>query len=223
MSLEQFRTNFKVLHENWGYRFNTEPNYEDRTQGDLRPFQHLTDYIMRYLEQGFVTEPDVRTMFGVDFYKSGRTFNVSDAALRTYLEQCGPFFIDNRDACKTAYAYLKSCDPSSTRCLLQVALRWTAVVRKFVRRLAIGKAIKISDFTDKIKKAALKECTLYLRKEHAAKLQAENVEDALQEVQEFDPDTTASDTSEGTSDAIDLVSSDDELVIDLTNELKLRL
>lgn len=62
-----------------------------------------------------------------------------------------------------------------------------------------------------------------ITKEHAAKLQAENVEDALREVQEFDPDRTASDTSEGTSDAIDLVSSDDELVIDLTDSLKLRL
>jgi len=222
MSLEEFRTNFKVLHENWGYRFNTEPNYEDRTQGDLRPFQHLTDYIMRYLEQGFVTEPDVRTMFGVDFYKSGRTFNVSDAALRTYLEQCGPFFIDNGDACKNAYAYLKPCDPSSTRCLLQVALRWTAVVRKYVRRLAIGKDIEISSFTDKIKKAALKECKIYLRKEHAAKLQAKNVEDAIREVQEFNPDTSASETSEGTSDESE-GTSDEELVIDLTNELQLRL
>lgn len=231
MSLEQFRTNFKVLHENWGYRFNTEPNYEDRTEGDLRPFQHLTDYLMRYLQQGFVTESDVRTLFGVDFYKSGRAFNVSDAALITYLEQCGPFFSANRDTCKTAYAYLKGCDPSSTRCLLQVSLRWAAVVRKYVRRLELGNEIKISGFTKKIKKVTLKECKTYLRKEHGARLRAKNVEDAIQEVQEFDPDTTESDTSEGTSDEpdgtseIDLVSSDDEVVqvIDLTDSLKLRL
>ena len=217
MSLEQFRTNFKVLHQNWGYRFNTNPNYEDRTQGDLRPFQHLTDYLMRYLQQGFVTESDVRTMFGVDFYKSGRAFNVSNAALRTYLEQCGPFFPANRDTCKSAYAYLKSCDPSSTRCLLQVSLRWTAVVRKYVEKLNLGKEISISSFTTRIKKATLKECRSYLRKEHDAKLRAKNVEDAIREVQEFDPDTTESHTSEGTSD--------DEVVqvIDLTNELKLRL
>ena len=216
MSLEEFRRNFKVLQENWGYRFNTDPNYEDRTQGDLRPFQHLTDYIMRYLEQGFETDSDVRTMFGVDFYKSGRAFNVTDAALKTYLEQCGPFFTDNRDTCKTAYAYLKGCDASSTRCLLQVSLRWTAVIRKYVQRLVKGKDIEISSFTDEIKKAALKECISYLRKEHDAKLRAKNVEDAIREVQEFDSDTSESDTS-------DAISTDEEMVIDLTDALKLRL
>lgn len=258
MSLEQFRTNFKQLHENWGYGFNTEPNYEDISHGTFRPFQHLTDFLMRYLYNGAGSEGDQKTMKDVVFYDPNREqmFNVTDAVLISYLKKCGPFFIDNRIACKGAYAYVKGCDPSSIRCLLQVALKWTAVVRKYVRRLRLGKAIKISDFTTRIKSDTLEEIDTYLDVEHGTGLKAaikkyneENEEKKyhvdlkadtvkgaiLLMIQYYDSDTSASDTSDvsseidlvssdGTSE-IDLVSSDDEVVqvVDLTKSLKLRL
>ena len=234
MSLEQFRTNFKVLHENWGYGFITEPNYEDISHGTFRPFQHLTDFLMRYLYNGVGSEGDQKTMKDVVFYDPNREqmFNVTDAVLISYLKKCGPFFMDNRLACKDAYAYVKDCDPSSIRCLLQVALKWTAVVRKYVKRLEKKKPIKISDFTGRIKHVTLTEIDTYLKEEHSTDLEADTVEGAIAlMIQYYDSDTSASDTSEGTSDEpdgtseIDLVSSDDEVVqvIDLTDSLKLRL
>lgn len=213
MSLIEFRSKFKVLYEKWGYRFKTNPNYEARTRGDLRPFQHLTDYLMRYLQQGFVMESDVRTMIAVDFYVAGRDFNVSDAALRTYLELCGVFFRENRDTCTSAYAYLSHCEPSSTRCLLQIAFRWAAVVWSYVVKLDKGENINIRDFTETIYVTTLTECKLYIEGVHGIGQNAGNIEEAIQEIQEFD--TPYSDPDDPVSE--------DEVVIDVSNNLQIRL
>jgi len=181
--LAAFREQFKELHEKWGYRFEADPNYEDLTAGDLRQFQHLTDYLMRFLEQGGANSTDVKTMIGVDFYVRGRDFNVSAEALEKYLRVCGPFYTANEQECKDAKEFLKTCPPSIERCLLTVSLKWTSVVRKYVRKQNKGKEIRISSFTREIKETALQECEKYLKKVHNRTLQADNIEAAIEEVQ----------------------------------------
>ena len=216
MSLSEFATRFKVLHEKWGYRWDTDPNYENKTNGDLRQFQHLTDYIMRFLSQnGNVYETDVKTMFGVDFYTPGREFNISDAALEKYLKDCGPYFMENRETCKQAYTYLKSCSPSSTRCLLQLSLRWMKIIRKYYMRYRKKKKLSIKSFTKLIKATAISECREYIKEMFGDKINANSVKDAIQQIQEYDVDT-----SSGTSD---YTSEEDTVdVIDLT-DTRLRL
>ena len=210
MSLSEFATRFKVLHERWGYRWDTDPNYEFLTNGELRQFQHLTDYIMRFLAQnGNIFDSDVNTMFGVKFYIRGNSFSVTDAALTKYLKDCGPYFKANRKVCKQAYDYLKTCPPSSTRCLLQVSLQWMKVVRKYRMRYKKNKNIKISSFTKLIKATAILECRTYIKETFGDKIKAKSVKDAIKKVQEYDVDT-----SSGTSD---YTSEEDTVdVIDLT-------
>lgn len=181
--LADFREQFKELHEKWGYRYEAEPNYEELTANDLRQFQHLTDYLMRFLQQGAAYSTDVRTMVGVDFYVRGRPFNVSAEALENYLRVCGPFYTANEQKCKDAKKFLKKCRPSMERCLLSISLRWTSVVRMYVRKQNKGKEIRISSFTTAIKKAALEECEKYLKKVHGRTLRADNIEGAIEEVQ----------------------------------------
>ena len=184
MSLASFQKEFKILHEKWGYHWEADPNYEDLTANDLRQFQHLTDYLMRFLAQGYVGVGDVETMFGVDFYKPPPrdAFNVTSQALKTYLKTCGPFFMEYQQKCVDAKKYLKTCPPSVERCFLTVALSWTRVVRKFVRKLYAEKDISIMEFTEKIKNAALNECEKYLNKVHRKGLVAETIEVAFTEV-----------------------------------------
>lgn len=213
MSLQGFVDRFKTLQENWGYRENNNSHskYEEITnkKTSLRQFQHLTDYIMRFLEQnGNVFETDVRTMFGVDFYKPGNPFNVTDAALKQYLKDCGPYFKANRAICKQAYTYVKTCPPSSTRCLLQVSLQWMKMIRKYYIRYVKKKKLSIKSFTKLIKSAAISECRSYVNDEFADSLDARSVKEAIQEVQEYDTLT-----SSGTSD---YTSEEDIEVIDLT-------
>lgn len=196
MSLSEFATRFKVLHERWGYRWDTDPNYETLTCGDLRQFQHLTDYIMRFLAQnGNIFDSDVDTMFGVKLYIRGSRFNVTDAALTKYIKDCGPYFKANRKVCKQAYDYLKTCPPSSTRCLLQVSLQWMKIVRKYRMRYKKKKDIKISSFTKLIKATAILECRAHIKETFGDKLKAKSVKSAIKQVQEYDVDT-----SSGTSD-----------------------
>jgi len=198
MSLSEFATRFKVLHERWGYRWDTDPNYETKTNDVLRQFQHLTDYIMRFLSQnGNIFDADVNTMFGVKFYIPRSAFNVTDAALTNYIKDCGPYFKANRKVCKQAYDYLKTCPPSSTRCLLQVSLQWMKIVRKYRMRYKKKKDIKISSFTKLIKATAILECRTYIKETFGDKLKAKSVKSAIKQVQEYDVDT-----SSGTSDYI---------------------
>lgn len=216
MSLSEFATRFKVLHERWGYRWDTDPNYENITNGDLRQFQHLTDYIMRFLSQnGNIFESDVSTMFGVKFYIRGSRFNVTDAALTKYIKDCGPYFKANRKVCKQAYDYVKTCPPSSTRCLLQVSLQWMKIVRKYRMRYKKKKDIKLSSFTKLIRATAISECRAYIKETFGDELRATSVKDAIKQVQQYDVDT-----SSGTSD---YTSEEDNVdVIDLT-DTQLRL
>lgn len=212
MSLQGFADQFKVLHERWGYRWDSDPNYEKRTEGDLRQFQHLTDYIMRFLSQnGNVFETDVRTMFGVDFYTPGSHFNVTDAALEQYLKDCGPYFKANRAICKQAYTYVKTCPPSSTRCLLQVSLHWMKMIRKYYIRYEKKKKLSIKSFTKLIKSTTISECRSYIDKEYADSLDARSVREAIQKVQEYDVFTssgTSDDTSEEEIEVIDLTGTE---------------
>ena len=196
MSLPEFVTLFKVLHERWGYSWDTDPNYENKTNGDLRQFQHLTDYIMRFLSRnGNTFDEDVRTMFGVTFYIPRSDFNVTDNALTKYLKECGPYFKANRKLCKQAYDYVKTCPPSSTRCILQVSLKWMRMVRKYYIRYRKQKKNKISSFTKLIKATAISECRAYIEESFGDTLNARSVKDAIRQVQEYDVDT-----SSGTSD-----------------------
>ena len=183
--LVTFRERFKVLRQKWGYRYEADPNYEEMTVGDLRQFQHLTDYLMRFLAQGFVTDTDVKTMIGVDFYIPPRDgelvnpFSVPSEVLKKYLTDCGPFFMEYTKTCMDAKKYLRRCPASMEKCLLMVALSWTSVVRKHVRKLNNEQDISIRKFTKKIKKAALDECRTYL-----GSLRADNIKDAFIEVKE---------------------------------------
>ena len=213
MSLSEFATRFKVLHERWGYRWDTNPNYETKTKGYLRQFQHITDYIMRFLAQnGNIFDSDVDTMFGVKFYIRGSRFNVTDAALTKYIKDCGPYFKANRKVCKKAYDYLKSCPPSSTRCLLQVSLQWMKIVRKYRMRYKKKKNIKISSFTKLIKATAILECRTYIKETFGDKIKAKSVKDAIKQVQEYDVDT-----SSGTSD----YTSEEDIVEHTGTQLRL--
>ena len=78
-----------------------------------------------------------------------------------------------------AKKYLRRCPASMEKCLLMVALSWTSVVRKHVRKLNNEQDISIRKFTKKIQKAALDECRTYL-----GSLRADNIEDAFIEVKE---------------------------------------
>ena len=93
MSLAEFAQQFKVLHERWGYRYpgGDHSAYEDKTHQGLNEFQKLTDYFMRFLEQGaYVAPVDVRRMFiDYDFYVEGSAFNLTDDIFVTYLKECG--------------------------------------------------------------------------------------------------------------------------------------
>jgi len=192
-TLAKFQEKFKVLHEKWGYGYDADPNYETITHGNFRVFQHLTDCLMRYLYRGCTTLVDQRTMRDVVFYKAGGLFNVTDVVFRSYLEQCGPFFINNRNNELRAYKYLKKCDPSSITCLLRVSLKWARVVRLHAKDHAEGKTVTISGFTNEIRAAALTEIEQYLEAEHS-----DDIEDAVEKynnknrfngVEVLDPDT----------------------------------
>ena len=175
-TLDNFRETFKVMHEKWGYGFDTypNPNYEDITHGNFRVFQHLTDCLMRYLYNGLGTLVDQLTMTDVVFYKEGSEFNVTDSVFRSYLEQCGPFFKRNRNEELQAYRYLKRCGPSSLACLLRVSLKWARLVRIYAKNHAEGNLVTISRFTQDIKFAALVEIGKYLDEEHS-----EDIQDAV--------------------------------------------
>ncbi len=219
MSLAEFAQQFKVLHERWGYRYpgGDHSAYEDKTYQGLNEFQKLTDYFMRFLEQGaYVAPVDVRRMFiDYDLYVEGSDSNLSDDILVTYLKECGPYFKANRTLCIEAYKYLKSCPPSSTRCLLQVSLQWMKVIRKYHVRYTKQKDIRIRSFKRLLKATAIAECQKYVKEEHGDTLDVNTVKDAILQLQEYDVDT-----SSGTSD----YTSEEETVdvIDLTGS-QLRL
>ena len=179
-TLADFREEFKSMHVEWGYGIEDDPNsekpnYERITHGDFRQFQHLTDCLMRFLYRGDTMLVDQLTMTDVVFYKPGGEFNVTDAVFRSYLEKCGPFFINNRNKELRAYRFLKKCDPSSITCLLRVSLKWARVVRKYAKKHAEGNTVTISDFTEKIKAAALREIDEYLEEWHS-----DDIEDAVE-------------------------------------------
>lgn len=211
-TLAEFREKFKPMHMLWGYRFEADPNYENLTANDLRQFQHLTDYLMRFLEGGFVKD-DARTMIAVDFYKEGREFNVTDAVFRSYLDQCGDFFLDNRNEEIRAYRYLKKCDPSSTTCLLRVSLKWARVVRVYAKNHREGTPVTISGFTEEIRATALTEIENYLEAEHS-----DDIEDAVDNYNQknrfYNVDVLEADTVKGAIMAMihyyDPESSDDD-------------
>ena len=174
-TLAEFREKFKVMHEKWGYGYAADPNYETITHGNFRAFQHLTDCLMRYLYRGYTNLVDQLTMTDVVFYKPGGEFNVTENVFKSYLEQCGPFFINNRNTELKAYKYLKKCDPSSITCLLRVSLKWARVVRIYATNHKEGTPVTISGFTDEIKSAALTEIEQYLDVEHS-----DDIEDAVE-------------------------------------------
>ena len=213
MSLAEFADKFKVLHERWGYRYpgTDHSAYEDKTHQGLNEFQHLTDYIMRFLAQDAYASPvDVRRMFiDSNFYVDGGDFNMTDETFAQYLEQCGPYFKANRSLCREAYKYVKTCPPSSTRCLLQVSLQWMKVIRKYYMRYMKKKPCHIRSFKRLLKATAISECRMYIQNEYGDTIEATTVQEAILQVQEYDVDT-----SSGTSD---YTSEEDTVdVIDLT-------
>ena len=220
-TLAKFREKFKVLHENWGYGFAADPNYEAITHGNFRVFQHLTDFLMRYLYHGFTTLVDQQTMTDVVFYKRGSEFNVPDAVFRSYLDQCGKFFLDNRNEELAAHKYLKRCDPSSTTCLLRVSLKWARVIRKNAEKHAKGTPVTISGFTEDIKAAALTEIEKYLDVQHSDDI--ENAVEKYNNTNRFDPSKFLNpDTVKGAITAMihyyDPESSDDDYDDDDDND-----
>ena len=213
MSLAEFTDKFKVLHERWGYRYpgTDHSAYEDKTHQGLHEFQHLTDYIMRFLAQDAYASPgDVRRMFiDSNFYVDGGDFNMTDETFAQYLEQFGPYFKANRSLCREAYEYVKTCPPSSTRCLLQVSLQWMKVIRKYYMRYMKKKKCHIRSFKRLLKATAIAECRMYIQNEYGDTIEATTVQEAIVQVQEYDVDT-----SSGTSD---YTSEEDTVdVIDLT-------
>lgn len=182
-SIDKFRSKYMHLHELWGYRYNANPNYENLTRGDLRSFQHLTDFFMRFLAQGYSTFADVETMFGVDsFYNEGSDFNVTNQALEDYCHRCGPYFRDQRYTCKNALKYLVKCPPSKLRCYLIISLRWMRVVRVYTKK----KRAKIKSFTRDIRATAIRECEMYALQAHNFILDANTVQKAIEELEEFE-------------------------------------
>ena len=180
-TLDNFRSRYLTIHELWGYRYETEPNYETLTEGDLRTFQHLTDFVMRFLAQGFTTLVDVQTMFGVDFfYKEGAEYNLTDQALTLYLKTCGPFFRKHRDLCKEAYAYVKRCPPSKQRCYLLISFKWMKIIRVYMKK----KKTKIKSFARDIQASAIQECARYVRL-HGVMLDVNSVQEAIEEIEEI--------------------------------------
>ena len=171
-TLKKFRSSYKKLADIWGYRTEADPNYEDLTEGDLRQFQHLTDFIMRYLSEGYYYENDVKTMYGVDFYKEGSEFNVTDKVFHKYLKLCGPYFLKNRDTISNAYDYLTECPKSVDCTLLKISLKWMKIVLLYFEIYKSGKKCSIKKFTRMIKAAAIKIC----------KSNSNTVQDAIERV-----------------------------------------
>jgi hypothetical protein len=197
-TIDDFRKKFMSMQVEWGYGLKPDPNserpnYERITHGNFRVFQHLTDCLMRFLYHGVTLLTDQLTMTDVVFYKEGGEFNVRDDVLESYLQQCGPFFINNRNKEIRAYRYLKKCDPSSITCLLRVSLKWARVVRVYATKHADREKVTIIGFTEAIKAAALTEIENYLDEWHSVDI--EDAVDRYNDKNEFngaeflDPDT----------------------------------
>ena len=186
-TLENFAIKYEGLREVWGYRFDIQPNYENMTKDNLRPFQHITDYFMRFLTQRFATDVDEKTMhIEYDIYVKGAAFNASDDALEQYLKKCGPYFKGTRKACTNALKYLLKCPPSSTRCFLQVSLRWMKVVRIYYQRYLNKIPIRIRNFKKLLKATAIAECREYLKNNFNIDLEVNTVKEAMEKVKESD-------------------------------------
>jgi len=198
-TLQKFADKYEVLYQKWGYRYpgGNHSAYEAKTHLGLEPFQKLTDYFMRFLEQNtYVSSSDVRRMFiDYNFYVESAEFNMTDAVLSTYLKECGPYFKANKSLCKKAYKYLLRCPPSSTRCFLQVSLQWMKVIRKYYMRYKKNKETRIRSFKRLLKATAIAECQEYVQKEYGDTLDVNTVKDAITQVKEYDVNT-----SSGTSD-----------------------
>ena len=122
-TLEEFLNIYEDLYKMWGYRHEeANPNYEAITHsGNLRSFQSLTDFLMRYLQQKYVFECDMQKM-----NIETRDFTCIDAAngaLQRYLDLCGPFFKDTEQTCICAYEYLLGCDQNEKVYLLRISLK----------------------------------------------------------------------------------------------------
>jgi hypothetical protein len=202
MTLQRFAEKYRVIQETWGYRYpgGYHSAYESKTHNGLDQFQRLTDYLMRFLEQGSSNPGDEARMYiDYDFYVEGGAFNMTDDVLKRYLKECGPYFKETRKICSRAYKYLAKCPPSSTRCFLQVSLQWMKVVRKYYMRYEKKKQIRIRKFKRLLKATAIAECQAYVQKEYDGTLSVNTVKDAILQVQEYDADTSSG-TSDDTSD-----------------------
>lgn len=201
-TLQRFAEKYKVLHETWGYRYpeGYHSAYEMKTHNGLDQFQRLTDYLMRFLEQGSSNPGDEARMYiDYDFYVEGGAFNMTDDVLKRYLEECGPYFKETRKICSKAYRYVQKCPPSSTRCLIQVSLQWMKIAHKYYMRYEKKKTLRIRKFKRLLKATAIAECQAYVQKHYDSTLSVNTVKDAIRQVQEYDADTSSG-TSDDTSD-----------------------
>lgn len=226
-----FRAEYERIRLAWGYRVEgSETNYENLTDNTtLRQFQHITDFIMRFLTQGFFDEIDIITMENVVFYSEENAFNVTDEALAEYIDKCGPFFSEYTNVFTDAYEFLSKCRGSLEKCLLQVSLKWMSVVHKYTLQDK-----NIRSFTEDIINTGLGEIKKYMDEHGEEEFDETTIKNAIGVVVEFyaKPDSTDStdSSSDDTSDGTSSESENEEVTIGLTEDdmfqltnIKLRL
>ena len=188
-TLDDFALRFKTLQEEWGYFYpgGSHSAYELKTHSNgFREFQYLTDYIMRFLANGFSNISDAKTLkIEYNFYREGSEYNMPDSKLTQYLEEIGPFFAKHRQMCTDAYEYIKLCPQSRERCFLQVSLQWMKTIRLYYKKFRKNKPVTVKRFKQSLKAKAIRECREYMRTQHEHTLDVNSVDEAIDEVVDF--------------------------------------
>lgn len=124
-----FKDNYKFLQENWGYRTNDGDHDKFEAKIDtpqLRWYQSLTDFIMRYFQQKNIPSYDYEVMDNIEL--------IPRNSLKTYMNLCRSYFLENKDLIEAAHKALKSKGPTvptgPTGRFLKINLEWMMYISK---------------------------------------------------------------------------------------------
>ena len=125
-TLDGFKTEFNEIQLAWGYDAQANHSkYEEMCVGDLRQFQHITDYIMRFFARG-VFDEDIALFSGIDTWTGN--FSIPQHVWLQYIQVTAPYYEATRDLRAEAAEYLCECPKNVVQSLLTISLQWMDAV-----------------------------------------------------------------------------------------------
>jgi len=117
---------FNEIQLAWGYDAQANHSkYEEMCVGDLRQFQHITDYIMRFFARG-VFDEDIELFSGIDTWTGN--FSIPQHVWLQYIQVTAPYYEATRDLRAEAAEYLCECPKDVVQSLLTISLQWMDAV-----------------------------------------------------------------------------------------------